>query len=456
MLSQLNRHVLQPLMAWRAGSRHLRHLGLLQQRQWNAPETIHAQQAEALRRLLFHAYETVPFYRSAFIALGWHPSDFRRLEDLEALPILTKADIRANAAALRSTACRSPGMTLKKTSGSTGVPLEIAVDRDSMEWKRACTIRSDEWSGWKLGRRVAKVWGNPEYLQQGFKGRLRNYLVDRARYLDTIGLDDQRIRSFAESLRRKQPSLLFGHAHSLYLFACHVKKNYFGAIRPDGIISTAMLLHDWQRTVIEQAFGCPVTNRYGCEEVSLIACECEQHRGLHLNADAHYSEILDDRPTDEGTDEGSLIVTDLTNYAMPLIRYKVGDVVVKSDRRCICGRGLPLIEKVEGRDADYVLTPAGKLISGISLTENFALHIRGTAQVQIVQESERFLRLRLVPADDFGPESQWQIEELVRETFGAEMDYDVELVDSIPQEPSGKYRFCISKVASDYLRAMAS
>jgi phenylacetate-CoA ligase len=445
-------------MAWRSGSRHLRHLQLLQERQWNPLETIHAQQYEAVRRLLFHAYDTVPYYRSLFIAKGWAPSDFRCLRDLQVLPVLTKAVIRANAAALRSTASNPNGVTLKKTSGSTGVPLEIAVDRDSMEWKRACTIRSDEWSGWRLGRRVAKVWGNPEYRRQGLKGRARNLLCDRARYLDTIGLDDERMRAFAASLRRKQPSLLFGHAHSLYLFACYARKHCPGTIRPDGIISTAMLLHDWQRTIIEQAFGCPVTNRYGCEEVSLIACECERHLGLHLNADAHYAEVLDDRPSAEnaGVGDGSLVLTDLTNYAMPLIRYKVGDVVVKSERRCPCGRGLPLIERVEGRDADYVLTPGGKLISGISLTENFALHIRGAAQVQIVQENERFLRLRLVPAADFGPESHWQIEELVRETFGQEMDYDVDLVESIPQEPSGKYRFCISNIASDYLKAMAS
>ena len=482
VIAFLNRHLMQPLMAWRSGSRHLRHLRLLEERQWNPPETIHAQQYEALRRLLFHAYDTVPYYRALFIAHGWHPSDFRCLEDLQALPVLTKADIRANAAALRSSAFDRRSITLKRTSGSTGVPLEIAVNRDSMEWKQACTIRSDEWSGWKLGQRVAKVWGNPDYRKQGLKGRVRNYLVDRASYLDTIGLDDERMHSFAESLRHKQPGLLFGHAHSLYLFACYIQKHNPGAIQPHGIIATAMLLHDWQRTVIEKAFGCPVTNRYGCEEVSLIACECERHQGLHLNADAHYAEVPDDRQDPSPTPprngqghepappsrfgkgagglgsclEGSLVVTDLTNYAMPLIRYKVGDVVVESDRRCACGRGLPLIEKVEGRDADYVLTPAGKLISGISLTENFALHIRGAAQVQIVQESERFLRLRMVPADDFGSESHWQIEELVRDMFGPEMGYDVELVEAIPQEPSGKYRFCISNVANDYLKAMAS
>jgi phenylacetate-CoA ligase len=454
MIALINRHVVQPLAAWRSGSRHLEHLRLLRRRQYNEPGAIRLRQFEAVRKLLFHAYETVPYYRNLLIGIGWHPSDFKTLEDLEQFPVLTKAVIRKHSSQMRSSLFEGQALFLKRTSGSTGVPLEIAVDTPSMQWKTACTIRSDEWSGWKLGRRVAKVWGNPEYRKHGWKGRLRNFLVDRARYLDTIGIDEQQMRSFAESLRRKQPSLLFGHAHSLYLFACFVQRNARGAIRPDGIISTAMLLHDWQRNAIESAFGCAVTNRYGCEEVSLIACECEKHRGLHLNADSLYAEVLDDRPESAG--EGSLVVTDLTNRAMPLIRYKVGDVAVKSDRRCACGRGLPLIEKIEGREADYVLTPQGKLISGISLTENFALHIRGTAQVQIVQESENQLRLRIVPDDDFGDDSHWQIRELVHEMFGPEMDFEVELIDAIPQEPSGKYRFCISNVAGDYLRSLAS
>ncbi len=139
---------------------------------------------------------------------------------------------------------------------------------------------------------------------------------------------------------------------------------------------------------------------------------------------------------------------------MPLIRYQIGDVVVPSNRKCKCGRGLPLIEHVEGREADYVLTPAGRLISGISLTENFALLIPGTAQVQIVQESLTELRIRLVPDDAFGDASRRKIAELVEETFGSSVRYDVELVDAIPQEPSGKYRFCISKVAREHVEAL--
>jgi phenylacetate-CoA ligase len=448
MLDFLNRNVMHPLMAWRAGSKHLRYLRELRRTQFDPPEVIRERQLAALKTQLHHAYDTVPYYRAVWGRAGVHPSDVKTLADLEAFPILTKADIRRHERALVSSSFDVAKLRVKRTSGSTGVPLTIYCDENAMQWKAACTLRSDEWSGWKLGQRVAKVWGNPEYRHFGLKGRLRNYFFDRAVYLDTLNLNDERIAEFAATIRRQRPGLIFGHAHSLYLVACALKKTGVMDVRPNGIISTAMLLHDWQRATIEKVFGCKVTNRYGCEEVSLIASECEEHRGLHVNADSVYTEV-------PGGGTGKLLVTDLVNRAMPLIRYQIGDVVEPSARCCKCGRGLPLIERVEGREADYVLTPTGRLISGISLTENFALLIPGTAQVQIVQESLTELRIRLVADDAFGDASRRKIGELVEETFGAGVRYDVELVDAIPQEPTGKYRFCISKVAREHLEAMS-
>jgi phenylacetate-CoA ligase len=193
-----------------------------------------------------------------------------------------------------------------------------------------------------------------------------------------------------------------------------------------------------------------VTNRYGCEEVSLIACECQRHDGLHVNADGVYVEILrDGRPADPG-ETGSIVVTDLTNRAMPLLRYQVGDVAVLSERQCPCGRGLPLLERLEGREADYVVTPAGEMISGISLTENFALQVPGIAQFQIVQESVQRFRFRIVRGPDFGPASLQRLRSLVRERFGSDVNYQCEYLEQIPPEPSGKYRFCISQVGNPF------
>jgi phenylacetate-CoA ligase len=449
MLTFLNRRLMQPYFARRARSRHLEYLRLLEQTQFDPPAVVAARQLAALKVQLKHAYATVPYYRTAWDRAGVHPDDVKSLADLDAFPVLAKADIRAHEAELLSEPYRTAKLRLKRTSGSTGVPLTIRVDEPAMQWKHACTIRSDQWSGYRLGQRVAKVWGNPEYLHHGWRGRLRNRLLDRAVYLDTIHLTDAKVAAFAAELRWHRPGLVFGHAHSLYLVACHLKKTGATDIRPHGIISTAMVLHDYQRRVIEAVFGTPVTNRYGCEEVSLIASECERHAGLHVNADNVYVEAPTGRP-------GRLVVTDLVNRAMPLIRYQIGDVVALSERTCPCGRGLPLIERIEGREADYVLTPTGRLISGISLTENFALHIPGTAQMQIVQESLTELRIRLVPDEQFGDASRAKIAALVEETFGSGVRVEVELVDSIPQEPSGKYRFCISKVAREHLEAMSA
>jgi len=447
MLDYLNRHLMHPLAARKSRSRHLDYLRVLERTQFDPPEVVRARQLAALQVQLRHAHATVPYYRAAWRAAGVHPGDVTSLADLAAFPVLTKADIRAHERDLLSTAYDPAKLRLKRTSGSTGVPLNIRIDEPAAQWKQACTIRSDEWSGYRLGQRVAKVWGNPEYRQFGLKGRLRNFVLDRAVYLDTLDLTSERIAAFAAHLRRHRPGLIFGHAHSLYLLACSLKKTGATGIRPNGIISTAMILHDWQRAVIEEVFGCPVTNRYGCEEVSLIASECERHRGLHVNADSVFTEI---------GPGGKLLVTDLTNRAMPLIRYQIGDVVVGSDRACPCGRGLPILERVEGREADYVVTPSGGLISGISLTENFALLIAGAAQVQIVQESVHLLRVRLVADAAFGDASRRQIAKLVLDTFGPAVRHEVEVVDAIPQEASGKYRFCISKVARDHIQALSA
>jgi phenylacetate-CoA ligase len=447
----LIRNAIAPLWARWERSPYLRHYRWLRRSQYHDPDTIRSRQWDAMKGLLTHAHATVPFYRERFDRAGLTPRDVRTFDDYRRLPILTKSDLREHGDRLLSSAYDRDRLRVKKTSGSTGVSVQVHVDEDSLQWKRACTVRSDEWSGYRFGEAVAMVWGNPEYLRRGWRGWLRNTFLERASYLDTLKMDEGALARFTALLCRRQPPLLFGHAHSLYLLAEYVRQAG-GGVRPRGIIATAMVLPDWQRRVIEVVFACPVTNRYGCEEVSLIACECERHAGMHINADSVYVEVLrDGRPAAPG-EPGSLVVTDLTNRAMPLLRYQVGDVGVLAERHCPCGRGLPLLERLEGRAADYVVTPAGELISGISLTENFALHVPGIAQLQIIQETVRRFRFRIVRGPEFGPGSLGRLSELVVERFGPDVAHECEYVERIPQEASGKYRFCISRVANPFTR----
>ena len=241
--------------------------------------------------MLRHAWETTRFWRARLEEAGLEPGRIRSWDDYRAVPVLTKADLRARRDDLLSDSYR--GMTLhhKKTSGSTGTSVEVLVDEAAQQFQRACTLRSDEWSGWRLGERIAAIWGNPQ-IRTDWRGRMRRALLERIYvYLDTLKMDEAAMGSFADALLCTPPSMLFGHAHSLHLFAEYLRaRRPEAVIRPRGIISTCMVLHDWERRSIEEVFRCLVTNRYGCEEVSLIACQCERHTGLHVNADGRPAE----------------------------------------------------------------------------------------------------------------------------------------------------------------------
>ncbi|MCE5268532.1 MAG: hypothetical protein LLG00_11670 [Planctomycetaceae bacterium] len=448
VLAPVARHVIAPAWARWERSPYLRHYRRLLKTQFDPPEVIRQRQWIRIGKIVRHACRSTAFWVDRLGQVGVDGQRPITPEQFQAIPLLRRRDIQSHHREMLSSAYRGAQLHCHKTSGSTGEAVEILVDEAAQQFKRGCTLRSDEWSGWQLGERIAAVWGNPEYLKRGWRGWLRNALLERKTYLDTLKMDEAQIAEFAARLRKRPPSLLMGHAHSLYLFAEYLRTRDTPDIRPRAIISTAMVLHDWERRSIEDVCRCRVTNRYGCEEVSLIACECERHQGLHVNADGVYVEVLrpDGSPASAG-EVGMVVVTDLRNLAMPLLRYQLGDTAVMSDRRCACGRGLPLLESIAGRVADYVVTPEGKWISGISLTENFAVMVPGVAQLQIVQETIDRMVFRIVRGPDFGPASLDLIRRLVEERFGPSVTHTCEYVDRIPQEPSGKYRFCISKVA---------
>jgi phenylacetate-CoA ligase len=441
-----SRNVVWPLWSRRDHARLPSFVRELERRQFDSRGVIAARQAVMLNRIMRHAVATVPYYRGLSLTGV----------DLNNWPVLTKDIVHERSDELASDMYRNQALIEKRTSGSTGVPLRVRIAAGDLAWKRAATLRSDEWSGWARGQSVAKAWGNPEYRQNGIKGWLRNCFYERAIHLDTLKMDNVAVARFADRLIRQHRGLIYGHAHSVYLVAQRFRD--CGALprQPNGIITTAMVLHDFQRKLIEEVFRCPVTNRYGCEEVSLIACECPAHRGFHINIDSVFVELLaDGRPALPGQ-PGKVVVTDLSNFAMPLIRYEVGDVASWAEGDCLCGRSMPRLAGIEGREADYVVTASGHMISGISLTENFATLVPGIAQLQIVQDTIDSFRFRIVPGREFSAESECRIAALVQERFGPSTRFSCEFIDRIPQEPSGKYRFCISHVVGESQRRVAA
>jgi phenylacetate-coenzyme A ligase PaaK-like adenylate-forming protein len=445
LMSALSRHLFHPLWDLKDGSRRLTVLRELERTQWLAPSVLRVRQEERLRAMVRYAAEHSPYYQRLFREHGLAAERFDP-QVFAALPLLTKAVIRSSTAEILSREFTPQQLGQHKTGGSTGVALTTYFDRNWLEVRTADAMRSDQWAGCYHGMKVAALWGNPP-VAKTFKERLRRGLIDRFVYLDTIDLNERSIAAFVAAWRREHPEVLFGHSHSLYMLARVLLEQGIADLRPRGIVSTSMMLLQNERRVIEEAFGCKVTDRYGCEEVGLIACECEQHAGLHLDIEHLYIEFLrpDGTPAAFG-EEGFIVITDLLNRGMPFIRYRIEDVGVPSARTCACGRGLPLMERVAGRVADYLKRRDGSLVAGVSLVERTLTAIPGIEQLQIVQPAIDRLLINVVRAADFTAATEAALRQEFQTVFGADIALEFAYVERIAQESSGKYRFSICRV----------
>src|SRR5580704_9356834 len=270
VMSSLSRHVFHPLWDLKDGSRRLKMLRELERTQWLPQEVLRARQRERLQKILSYAGANSPYYERSFRLSGFDPAHFDEAA-FARLPLLTKALIRSSTDEILSRQFTRAQLGEHKTGGSTGVALTTYFDRDWLEIRTADALRSDQWAGAFHGMKVAALWGNPP-LARSAKERLRRLLIDRFVFLDTIDLNQRSLAEFVAAWRRERPEVLFGHSHSLYMLARYLLEQQVADLRPRGIVSTSMMLLANERAVIEQAFGCRVTDRYGCEEVSLIAC----------------------------------------------------------------------------------------------------------------------------------------------------------------------------------------
>lgn len=443
-LSRLSRHVFHPLLDLKEGSKRLRVLRELEDSQWLPLEELRSRQRARLEQIVRYAGEHSAYYRRLFHTYGFDPTRFD-LQAFRGLPVLTKADIRAHTDEILSNEFDRASLGEHKTGGSTGVSLTTYFDRNWLEVRTADAMRSNQWAGCHHGMKVAAIWGNPPQATT-LKSKLRAWLLDRFVYLDTMSLNDETMSDFVRRWRSEKPEVLFGHSHSIYMLARYLLDKGVNDLRPRGVVSTSMMLLQQERAVIEQAFGCKVTDRYGCEEVGLIACECERHEGFHLDIEHLFIEFL--RPDGSEAapgEEGAIVITDLLNRGMPFIRYRIEDVGVPSARVCSCGRGLPLMERVTGRVADYLKRADGSMVAGVSLVERTLTAIDGIEQMQIVQPSLSELVINVVKTPRYDASTEAALMSEFTSVFPG-TNIRIVGVERIPQEASGKYRFSICKV----------
>jgi phenylacetate-CoA ligase len=417
------------------------HRNALTASQYMSAEGLEALQLERVSRLLEFVYYHNAFYKKRFQNCGFEPGDLRRLADLDKLPILTKDDIRNELGHTFSDGFTKDNSVYNRTGGSTGVPLQTYMDYAAVSFKKAAAERHDSWAHRIAGDRLAVVWGDTD-KPQPLKTRIRNNLTERAFYLDTLKFDGEHIVTFCDQIRHNRPPVMMGHAHSIFRLAEYVRDHGIEGIKFEGVITTAMVLSESERKTIEKVFQSPVFNRYGCEELSIIGSECEAHAGMHICAEGLYVELEGDNPTLPR----KLIITDLVNMAMPLIRYEIGDYGIMAEGACPCGRHLPRLKEVSGRTADFLYRPDKVPVFGISILDTFSIHIPGFKQMQIVQDRYDFLTFHIVKDDAFTDESLNMLGRTVVEIFGDRMRYEIKFVERINLTERGKYRFSICNI----------
>jgi phenylacetate-CoA ligase len=430
----------------RNGSPFLRYWKELEATQYLSEDVLREKQWRRLTGMLRHVWENNDFYRSRFQDAGITPDLIRSPEDLRLIPILTKEEIRRNTPHMISRGFEQSELLHFKTGGSTGKSLDIYLTEECSEQRNACARRHDRWTGWEVGEPIAACWGNP-HLPVTIREKLLGSLLSPFIYLDTMSVSEKTVRKFVSEWQRVKPTLLFGHAHSLYILAQYVRDLCITSIKPRGILATSMMLMPHERAVIEEVFAVKVTDRYGCEEVSLFSSECEKNEGMHLNIEHLFIEFVkEDGCWAEAGEPGRIIVTDLMNQAMPFIRYQVEDIGVPTDRKCSCGRGLPLMDSVTGRAADFLVKRDGTKVAGVSLIENTLTRIPGIDQLQIIQESLDLIILNLVAGAGFGQVQESELTDYFNGLFGKGTKVQIIFKNTIEPERSGKYRFSVCKV----------
>jgi phenylacetate-CoA ligase len=248
--------------------------------------------------------------------------------------------------------------------------------------------------------------------------------------------------------------VILAYAGAALLFARFLEAHSLTPWRPHALVTSAEVLEPADRALVERVFGCPVFNRYGCREVSVIASECPEHSGLHTMGEGLYVEVVrDGRPAAPG-ELGTILITDLLNHAMPLIRYRIGDLGIWEEGDCPCGRGLPRLRRVAGRVTDFLVGSDGRLVSGIFLATYVVGQRPSLGQVQIQQEKAGQVLYRIKPGPGFDPATDLDyLRRASEEYLGAGAIVDWQFVNELRAAPSGKFLFCQSRAVPNYLAA---
>jgi phenylacetate-CoA ligase len=407
-------------------------------------------QTRELRRIVRYSYDNIPYYHDSMRALDIRPDDIRTLKDLNRMPILRKNTIRADIDGFISKEFSQDRLRVRSTSGSTGHPLRIYLTPREDAFRKAKHLRANM----SCGHRIRDRWvviTSPSHLNEstGLQKRLGLYSPLFVSVFDSTEQQLSRIQEL-------QPEVLDGYSSSLYLLAKEAEKRGIEAMYPRMIFGGAELASDDSKRYVEKVFRAPFYDQYATVELERIAWECKAKQGYHIDADAMILQLVDDNGDELSEGEsGEMICTSLFNYAMPLIRYAVGDIGVLSDEECDCGRTLPLLKTVEGRSDSLLVLPDGRRLSPRVFTNAVGLFelIGCLEQYSVVQKKVDHFELVIKEKENavdrtiLAAKLLKHLERTIQIDMN-EVQFDVRFADSIPMDKGGKMKIVTSEISS--------
>jgi phenylacetate-CoA ligase len=404
-------------------------LRFFEKTQWWKPKELEDYQNKRLRALIKQAYKNVPYYHSLFKSLNLYPEDIKTEGDLSKLPILTKEEIKRNPDSFLAKNIPPKSVIKETTSGSTGKVFVYIIDKCVLSTYRALGLRG---------------WGFAGYFLENI-----TFKANRNLPLSSYNMDDRTVKNYVHQILKFGPNFIRGYPSSIAIIANYLIEHNIQDIKPIAVLTTAETLYKRDRELISNAFGCDVFDQCGCNDGGENLCECKEHAGYHIGVERAIHEFVAEANEPIPNNKiGHIILTDLWNYAMPLIRYDAGDMGTPTDEMCPCGRGLPLLKSLEGRSIDRIVLPDGNLIPGLTLTD--ALDMYGMEdkirEYQIIQEEINKFTINIVKNEGYNNESSAEIHNFFVGHLGAPVNVKINFVDNIPRTNANKRKIVISKV----------
>ena len=428
----------------RFGRIYCKHLDDLMESQWFSAEQFAQLQLQKLRHLLAECAMYVPYYQKKFSEIGFNTTDLKSLGDLRKLPILEKDTLRSQTEKFHNLAPGRKAIEVELTSGSTGAPLAIPMDRETISIAIALLERQYQWAGVSFFDKHARFCGA---VVSSMDNPIRPYRWNWAwnqLLCSTYHMTQENMAKYAIVLTKFQPKYLHCYPSAIFAFSSWLNKTkqWQGKIRPKAVFTTAETLYDYQRDEIETAFDCKVFNQYGSAEGAPFIGQCESG-GLHLSPESGIIEFLrdDDSPANPG-EEAQMVVTSFRNFKVPLVRYRIGDYAILSEEICPCGRNMPLIKDIHGRCDDIMITTDRGIVGRLSQVTKVAPQSFAESQIEEIALDDFIFRYVPDPKY-FQPSDLKKVTVDMHQRLGNNIHITFEELKIIRKGARGKYKAMI-------------